>query len=244
MTAASVPSTSIRGSPSSLAGTTCSRDRSCISDSALRSTIRCRIDQSGRFRCCFTRPRHPRISATVPTHRRPARRTPAQQQFAPGVCSNCPTEPFPGLPIGDKRAFPSLTMSAPNSSQKYNSLQNRRDRRSARRPRSPRPPRPVRPPLRRDVSPHHDLDKGCANVFGQMKTRPNTPISSTSRTPTSRAFFALFCHQAATTTPRHAPPPQQAFCHWRPNWGLSSKCSQIIPLGGRFAPVSALPRPV
>ena len=47
------------------------------------------------------------------------------------------------------------------------------------------------------MSPRHDLDKGFAIVFGQMETRPNTSICSTSRTPTSSASFALFCHRAA-----------------------------------------------
>ncbi len=90
-------------------------------------------------------PRHPRLPATVPAYSRPATtshtRTPQTAQHA----ATCPTEPFPGLPIGDKRPFPLLTVSAPNSSQKYNSLQNRRERR-------PSPSRPGGRSRPRDVS--------------------------------------------------------------------------------------------
>ena len=129
MTTFSVPNPSNRGCPSSLAGTTCRRDRSRISASTLRSTIGCRTDRSGRLRRRVTHLRFPHPSATVPAYGRLPRRTPTQRQLATGACSNFPTEPFPGLPIEGKRAFPLLTVSAPNSSPKYNSLQNRRDRR-------------------------------------------------------------------------------------------------------------------
>jgi len=129
MSTDSVPSTSIRGCPSSLAGTTCRRDRSRISATAHKNTIRCRTDRSGSFRRCATHPRHPRLSATIPIYSRLTPTTPTQEQLAAGACSNSPTEPFSGLPVGDKRAFPSLTVSAPNSSQKCNLLQKWRDRR-------------------------------------------------------------------------------------------------------------------
>ena len=145
MTAFSVPNPSNRGCPSSLAGTTCPRDRSPISATALKCTIGCRTDRSGRFRRRVPHLRLPRLSATIPTYSRPATtshtRTPKTAQHA----ATCPTEPFPGLPIGDKRAFPLLTVSAPNSSQKYNSLQNRRERR-------PSPSRPGGRSRPRDVS--------------------------------------------------------------------------------------------
>ena len=91
-------------------------------------------------------PRHHHPSATIPAYSRPATashtRTPKTAQHA----ATCPTEPFPGLPIGDKRPFPLLTVSAPNSSRKYNSLQNRRDRR-------PSHSRPLRRSRRADRSP-------------------------------------------------------------------------------------------
>ena len=71
MTAVSVPSTSNRRRPSSLAGTTCRRDRSRISTSAHRSTIRCRTDRSGPFRRCVRHPdplaRQLRFLPTAPT---------------------------------------------------------------------------------------------------------------------------------------------------------------------------------
>ena len=129
MTAVSAPNPSNRDCPSSLAGTTCRRDRSRISASALKCTIRCRTDRSGPFRQCVTPLRFPRLTATIPAYSSLTRRTRTQPQLATGACSNFPTEPFPGLPVGDKRPFPLLTVSAPNSSQKYNSLQNRRDHR-------------------------------------------------------------------------------------------------------------------
>ena len=145
MTAVSVPNTSNRACPSSLAGTTCRRDRSRISASTLRSTIGCRTDRSGRLRRRVTHLRFPHPSAMVPAYGRLPRRTPTQRQLATGACSNFPTEPFPGLPIGDKRPFPLLAVSAPNSSQNGILLQNWRDR---------RPPhsRPVRRSRRGDVS--------------------------------------------------------------------------------------------
>ena len=164
------------------------------------------------------------------------RNTPTQQQLALRARSNFPTEPFPGLPIGDKGAFTLLPVSAPNSSQKYNSLQNQRDRR-------PSHSHPVGSSRLGDRSPHHAPDHGCAIVVRETKTRLHVPVCSTSRTPTSSAFFTSFCHRAATTTPRHAPPPQVLSYHFRPNWGLSSKCSLIIPIGARFSPVLASPRP-
>ena len=145
MSTVSVPNTSNRGCPSSLAGTTCRRDRSRISPYSLQSTIRCRADRSGRLRRCVTTPRPPQCSATVPAYSRLSRRTLTQQQLATRACSNFPTEPFPRLPVGSRRTFPSLTVSAPNSSQKYNSLQNRRDRR-------PSLSRPLRRSRQRDVS--------------------------------------------------------------------------------------------
>ena len=204
MTALSVPNTSNRGCPSSFAGTTCPHDRSLISATALQSTIRCRTDRSGSFRRCAAHPWLPRLSATIPTYSRPVTkshiRTPKTAQHA----ATCPTEPFPGLPIGDKRAFPLLTVSAPNSSQKYNSLQNRRERR-------PSHSRPLRRSRRVDRSPHHARDQGCANISREPKTRLHRPLYSTSRTPTSSATFALFCHRMATMTPRHAPHLNRVF---------------------------------
>ena len=47
--------------------------------------------------------------------------------------------------------------------------------------------------------------------------------------------------------PRHAPPPQANFCHWRPDSALSPGCSPLTSGRGRFAPDSATksrPRPL
>ena len=61
------------------------------------------------------------------------------------LADNVSPEPFPGLPVEGKRALPLLTVSAPNSPQKYSPLQNRRDRR-------PSHPRHLRRPRRGDRS--------------------------------------------------------------------------------------------
>ena len=162
MTTISVPNPSNRGCPSSFAGTTCRRDRSRISPYALGSTIRCRTDRSGRLRRCLTRPRSTRLSATVPAYGRLTGRPPTQAQLATQACSNCPTEPFPGLPIGGQRASPSLTVSAPNSSQNGNLLQNQQDRR-------PPDSRPVGSSGRADVSPHRTRDQDAPTSSGRRR---------------------------------------------------------------------------
>ena len=150
MTAVSVPSASIRGRPSSFAGTTCRRDRSRISATALRRTIRCRTDRSGVVSILASPSRPPATSQSYAALPKTfTQRTPRPSQLA----ANLSPEPFPGLPVEGKRAFPSLTVSTPNSSRKDISLQNRRDRRSTRRPHRPRPLRPVRRYRRADVSP-------------------------------------------------------------------------------------------
>ena len=115
MTTFSVPNTSNRACPSSLAGTTCRRDRSRISPFAHRSTIRCRTDRSGRFHRCVTYLRFPCLSATVHTYGRLSRRPPTPPQLATGACSNFPTEPFPGLPVGDKGHSPYLPCQPPTA---------------------------------------------------------------------------------------------------------------------------------
>ena len=81
----------------------------------------------------------------MPTAAWPLRPTHGRRRLR-NMRTTCPTEPFSGLPIGDKRAFPLLTVSAPNSSRKYNSLQNRRERR-------PSHARPVQRSRRGDRSP-------------------------------------------------------------------------------------------
>ena len=101
----SVRDTSNRACPSSLAGTTCRRDRSRISPSALRSTIRCRTDRSGRFRRHVTHPHPARLSATVPIYSRPATESRIPPPTLPHHAANLSPEPFPGFPIGDKRHF-------------------------------------------------------------------------------------------------------------------------------------------
>ena len=199
MTAVSVSNTSNRGCPSKAAGTTCRRDRSRISATALRSTIRCRTDPSGRFSRHAAHSRHHHPSATIPAYSRLTRSTPTHQQLVTGACSNLPTEPFPGLPIGDKGAFPLLTVSAPNSSQMYNSLQNRRDR--------------------GDLAEHHLLDH-FDDLDGLTGHRITTRIRDA---PTSSGG-----RKRASTgrcVRRHAPPPQahslSAFVIGSPIWAAS-----------------------
>ena len=120
MTTFAVHDTSCRGCPSSLAGTTCRGDTSRTSPCAHPSTIRCRTDWSGRYRRYrrfVTHLRPLRLSATVPSDGSLTRSNRTQQAVATGACSNSPIKPFPILPIEDKRALPSLAVSAPNSSQ-------------------------------------------------------------------------------------------------------------------------------
>ena len=153
MTTFAVDDTSCRGCPSSLAGTTCRGDTSRIFPCALPSTIRCRTDRSD----CVVHPAHAAhpyaSSATMHSYAvlpdTFTQRRPKSSEHA----GNLSPEPFSGLPIGGQKGITALTVSAPNSSQKYNSLQNRRDRRAARRPRRPLLSRPVRPSRRGDVSP-------------------------------------------------------------------------------------------
>ena len=153
MTTFPVHDTSIRGCPSKAAGTTCGGDTSRISRYARPSTIRCRTNRSD----CVAHPAHAAhpyaSSATVPSYSRPDHHLHHTDIGIPQHVANLSPEPFSGLPVGDKRAFPSLTVSAPNSSQNDNSLQNRRDRRVVRRPRRPLLSRPVRLSRRVDMSP-------------------------------------------------------------------------------------------
>ena len=199
MTAVSAPNPSNRGCPSSLAGTTCRRDRSRISASALQCTIRCRTDPSGRFRRRVTHPGSTRLSATIPTYSRPATTSHTRTLKTAQHAATCPTEPSPGLPIGDKRAFPLLIVSAPNSSQKYNSLQNRRDD--------------------GDLADHHLFDSfdaldGLTGHHITTWTR-DAPASSGRRKRAS----------TGRSTRRHAPPPQahflSAFVVGPPIWAAS-----------------------
>ena len=184
MTAFPAPDTSNRGCPSMAAGTTLQQLAGRTSPYALRSTIRCRTDRSGRFRRHVTHPRLPRLSATVPSDGSRTRSTRTQQAVATGGCSNFPRRPFSILPIGDKRAFPSLTVSAPNSSQKYNLLQNRPDRGPGRRPCRPPPSRPVRRSGRGDVStislsPPKGIGIARCDVAPMLlKSRPTRPMPS------------------------------------------------------------------
>ena len=154
MTTFAVHDTSSRGCPSSLAGTTCGGDTSLIPPYALPSTIRCRTDRSGFVVGTAQAARPYRPSATVPSYSRPAtesgRRTPKLSQHA-AILS---PERFSGLPIGDKRAFPSLTVPAPNRPERDNSLQNPdlADRDSR--------PRPVA-----EFNPNRPLDAGDVSIY-------------------------------------------------------------------------------
>ena len=236
MSTFSVPNTSNRGCPSSLAGTTCRRDRSRISPCVLSCSSCCRIDRSGPFRRCVTHPRPPCLSATVPAYNRFTHSIPTQRQLATRACSNFPTESFLGLPIGGKRAFPSLTVSAPNSSPKYNSLQNRRDRRPSR-------ACPVRRSGRADRSPFHDPDQGFVIVFrgAEGALSPADLLDVTH--PHLKRTFGPLLSLGRRFGLRHAPPLQASLCHSRPDSALSTDRSPIIPIGGQLIPVSALPRP-
>ena len=131
MTALSVPNPSDRGCPSSLAGTTYTGDRSPISATALRSTIRCRTDRSGPFRRCVTHPRHPRLSATVPAYSRPATtshtRTPKTAQLA----DNLSHRAVPRTSYRGQKAIPTTYRVSPQQLPKVQFVAERRDRRQS-----------------------------------------------------------------------------------------------------------------
>ena len=118
----------------------------------------------------------------------PPRRPANEPQIPHNRAANLSPEPFPRLPVGGQKGVTPLTVSAPNSSQKYNSLQNRG-------PSRPRASRSVGRSRQVDVSPHHDPDRGCLNVFEGGRKRLIIPCRSTSCTPTSSVVFVPFCHR-------------------------------------------------
>ena len=144
MTALPVRDTSIRGRPGMAAGTTLQQLAARSFPYALTSTIRCRTDRPG-FVVDPAHAAHPydppaTLPATAAFSTEYAQWTLRPSQRAANLSSKLCSR----LPIGDKRAFPPLTVSAPNRPPRYNSLQNRRDRGAGRRARRPLHSRPVR----------------------------------------------------------------------------------------------------
>ena len=118
----------VGGVPAWLLGPSSRRDTSPKPLTPRMSATRCRADRSGFIVDTEAAAHSYDPPATVSGYSRPATesgtRTPNPSQLA-AILS---PEPLLGLPIGDKRVFPSLTVSAPNSPQNDNLLQNRRDR--------------------------------------------------------------------------------------------------------------------
>lgn len=186
MTAFSAHDVSDRGRPSSFAGTTCRGDTSRISCSAHND---CNMLQNrpGRLHQRHGRP-HPYLRlASYDSFLQSPRHgiLGLSRSIAPGACSNFPTEPFLGLPIGGQKDITLLSVSAPNSSQKCNLLQNRRPRRL-------RPSRRSGRHRRLDVSPHHASDQGHLNVFWEVKKCLQRPGGSTSCPPPQAPFSSRF----------------------------------------------------
>ena len=106
MTTFPVHDTSIRGCPSSFAGTTCGGDTSRISRYARPSTIRCRTHRSGSVvgTAHAARPYH--SPATVPSYSFPAHNLHPTDIGNPHHAVNLSPEPFSVLPIGDRKGLP------------------------------------------------------------------------------------------------------------------------------------------
>ena len=150
--------------------------------------------------------------------------------IASGACSTTGVNPFLGLPIGDKRAFPTLTVSASNRSSRDYCC----------RARTPPPPPLCQAPGRirvdrqdmetlnvRDVSSHHDPNQGCLNVFGEAKTRlPPAPWRDVMHPHINRIFRPVF-PTGWLTCSRVCTPPSIAFSRFGPECTLSTKCSQV-----------------
>ncbi len=169
MTAIAVPDASDRGCPSIAAGTTCRRDTSQISPYVLPGTTRCRTDRSGLIVGTehLAHPYGP--SATIPSHSRSAAESRIPTLKPSNHADNLSPEPSPVLPIGARRAFPSLSVSAPNSSPKYNLSQNGRGRGAGRRPRRRDPSRPVQCSRLCDVSTFPAKWNHCAATGQRLK---------------------------------------------------------------------------
>ena len=223
MTTVAAPDTSSRGCLSVAAGTTLQQLAALIPPCALTSTIRCRTDSSG-FIVDTAYDAHPYDpSATVSSYSRPTtesgQRTPKPSQHA-AILS---PEPFAGLPIGHKGAFPVPTVSAPNRPNHDILLQ---------------------------TTESADRDPGPKSV---ARSRPPTSVTCQRITTRIRdALTSSARWKSVSTSPvagRHAPPPRQspfspcfptgpplcrcvctlpsiAFSRSRPECGFSTKCSQ------------------
>ena len=102
MTTFAVHDTSIRGCPSSFAGTVYIGDTSPISPYALPSTIRCRTDRSGSFVGIAHTVHRYDPPATVPSYNRPAMESGTRAPKPSQPAAILSPEPYSGLPIGDK----------------------------------------------------------------------------------------------------------------------------------------------
>ncbi len=230
MTTFAVHDTSCRGCPSMAAGTTLQQLAACSSPYDLTSTIRCRTDRSGFIvdRAHDAHPYDP--SATFPaTAAFPepfTQRTPKPSHHA-AILS---PRPCSGLPIGDKRAFPSPTVSAPNSSQKYNLLQTAGARGAA------PMPRPVAGFASSDRTHTPSICVTCQRITTstrdastssrRSRRAANSPVAGRHAPPRQSPFSPClptgqpFCRRVCT-------PTSIAFCRFRPDSTVSTKCSQI-----------------
>lgn len=134
---------------------------------------------------------------------------------------NLSPEPFPVLPVGARKASPSLAVSAPNRPPEDNPLQNRRYPGAGRRPRRRDPSRPVRCSRRCDVSTlpakwNHcaatgqrlKVDRRCRRVLTtdvRVEHVPTSPNRSCRCPPSRRPTPSFqFPHSIAGQMGRHA----------------------------------------
>ncbi len=230
MTTVVVPDTSCRGCPSMAAGTIVRPPATAHASYALPSTIRCRTDRSGFVVDPAPTPIPMNPPATIPSYSRPTTESATRTLKPSHHAANLSPEPYSGLPIGDKRAFPPLTVSAPNSSQKYNLLQTAGALCAAPMPRpvegfasSDRTHTPsICVTCQRITTPTRDASTSSK----RSRRAADSPVAGRHAHPRQSPFSPCFptappfCHRVCT-------PTSIAFCRFRPNSAVSTKCSQI-----------------
>ena len=220
MTTVAVPDTSCRGCPRMAAGTTLQQLAARISPYALPSTIRCRTDRSG-FVADPAHAAHPYDpSATIPSYSRPVTESATRTLKPSHHAANLSPEPYSGLPIGDKRAFPPPTVPAPNRPQYDNLLQTAGALGAA--------------PIPMSVAGFASSDRTHTPLICVTCQRTTTPTRDAS-TSSRRSRRAANSPVAG----RHAPPRQSRFVDSDRTPLFQRSVHRMRPAVGRFTPVSA-----
>ena len=237
MTTVAAPDTSSRGCLSVAAGTTLQQLAALIPPCALTSTIRCRTDSSG-FIVDTAYDAHPYDpSATVSSYSRPTtesgQRTPKPSQHA-AILS---PEPFAGLPIGHKGAFPVPTVSAPNRPNHDILLQTTE---SADRDPGPKSVARSRPPTSVTCQRITTRIRDALTSSARWKSVSTSPVAGRHAPPppVNRPFRPVFPparHFAAASAPYH----QSHFLDPDRNAGFQQSVHRVRPAEGQFTPVPA-----